>query len=279
MQNSVTSETTGAADQEPQDPTQQLLLDVDYAAFPLTAEIELLQHVARTLVQKILQQQPLPALAAVFTAAELATHRPQLPWRVLLDRYLTYGRHDLADDLDLNLQEAIRHVRQRRFDRAKSVARRLPPRIRLTMLLNQLERRLGSLSPPVIPDELLVLTAERAWRDLQFQEEIATLLYRHLRQSILMTQHDKVLALFAPNTFWVLIALTPLPAAAGPAQLRWAHWLERWTVQRLHNLATQQALSAAEWAGFWDQWLLWSALNQDLAIADQVTPMLYNALL
>ncbi len=281
MQDFVVTEAAVAAHQEPPAPEQQsaLLLDVDYTTFPLTTEVELLQRVARDLVQGLLERRPLPTLSTLLTEAELAVHRPPLSWRTLVDRYLVYGRHALADDFGLNLQEGVRHLRQRRLVRAKAALRRWPPRLHLTILLNRLEGRLGPLVPPTIPDELLLLTAERAWRDLRFQEEIAVLLYRHLRQSVLMTQLDKVLAIFSPNTFWILVALTPPPTASGLAQLRWSHWLERWTVRRLRNLATRRALGATEWAGFWDQWLLWSALNQSPEAADRLTPMLYNALL
>jgi hypothetical protein len=173
----------------------------------------------------------------------------------------------------------LRAWRQRRWQAGYQALQQLPPRLVTTTLFNRLERTLEAVSSQHIPADLWPLLAERAWHDLSFQHEMATWLQTHLRQTVIFTERDKILALLSPNTFWVLLALTPIPTALSRTWFTRAYWQTRWAAQRLQRMAAQQVLAAEQWANFWDQWVLLAAKTACPDAVEQCNPALYKALI
>jgi len=258
---------------------QAMLPQFDYTELPLGEEVELLRSLGRQILITVLLEKRLPNLPALLTQAHVQANKPWLIWTTLLRRYLGHGQQAFWDDLGLSLGESFRQLRKRRWRASYQAMRQLPPRIVLTNLLNRLEWALGTVSPVTIPDDMLALVAATAWGDLTFQHEIATQLRTYLRQSVLFTQHDKVLILLSPHTFWILLALTPISTALSFDWLRRDYWLLRWAAQRLQQAATQHGLTAEGWAGFWDQWVIWTAMTHYPDAVVRLRPALYNALI
>jgi len=250
----------------------------DYRALPLDQEVALFRRIGMQTLMALLREKRLPDLPTMLTKTYVQANRPQLFPTTWLRRYLVYGQQAFWDDLGLSLGESFRHLRTRRWRAAYQAMQQLPPRIGLTTRFNRLERTLGTGSAEAIPADLVALVAVAAWGDLTFQHELATKLRTYLRQSVLFTQRDKALVLLSPNTFWILLALTPIPTVFSFAWLTRDYWLARWAARHLQQAATQHGLAAAGWAGFWDQWVIWNAMTHTPDAVVRLDPALYNAI-
>lgn len=257
---------------------QRVLPYFDYTALPLAAEVAMFRNLGQQLLGAVLRQEPLPPLPALLTLEQAQVNRPQLIWPRLLRRYHTYGQQGFFDDLGLILRDSLRQLRQRRWRASYQSVQQWPPRFRFTMLVNRLERALGTVSAEAMPDDLWALLAESAWGDLTFQHALASQFRAYLRQTVLFTQRDKALVLLSPNTFWVLLALAANPMRFSLEYFTRDYWWQRWAAQRLQQAAAHQIVSTEGWADFWDQWVIWQgmALCPDAVV--RLNPLLYNAL-
>lgn len=256
-----------------------MLPKFDYTELPLEQAVGAFRSLGREILFDLLLEQQMSDLVALLRKGQTKFTTPRLVWPKLLHRYTAYGRQALVDDLRLMVDNSFRHIRQRRWQASVQAFRQIPPRLITIRQLNRLEHALGNVSAETIPDDLFALIAETAWADLRFQHEIATKLRSHLRQSELFAQGDKALVLLSPYTLWVLLALAPLSAAFSLDWLTREYWFYRWAAQRLQRVATQYVLTAAGWAGFWDQWVIWRAMTQRPDAIVLLHPTLYNGLM
>lgn len=121
-----------------------------------------------------------------------------------------------------------------------------------------LHQEMSSTTQFGLTPELWRLAGEAAWIGPDFQLPINRNLDRRLRSEILLEGGRPPQIFISPQALWALVAL-----AAGQPLNRAARKSMALPLRRLREplgeLAAQQALRA-EWAGFWDQWLLTRAL-------------------
>ncbi|MCC7368101.1 MAG: hypothetical protein IT306_06755 [Chloroflexi bacterium] len=182
---------------------------------------------------------------------------------------------------------------------ARATRRGLSPAVWQRRVWSQLRSRIGQTTPGYLPDFLWPTVAERAWASPAFQREAALLARGVLQEQYLFPQGGLPTPVFAPGTFWALLALAQAPhtPALGPAlrglfrrdtlrspgrlaaqlgRVGWTLWgrlpFSRWewiptratrrrqAARALGQQASVQTLAVSGWAGFWDQYVIMQAI-------------------
>ena len=214
--------------------------------WPLRETAQMLRRLARTLTLAALQGSPRPNLTALLTNADVRS----LTGRI----YAVSPLRALATNPMLRAEplRAWRPV-------AKRLIRRRPKKNRpRNKIAARLALSLGAGPGEILPDVVLPLTAAHAWDHPPFQREIATVVDQHLRNHIPMDTGTPPVVTFSHGTFWLLIAM------CADAELLAFHRRDhraRFLIAQRFRQFSASAIPRFGWAGYWDQWLLASALS------------------
>ncbi|MEM7132693.1 MAG: hypothetical protein AAF702_40700 [Chloroflexota bacterium] len=254
------------------------LSGLDFTEIPLEKLANTFQNIGRDLLQEMVIENQKPDLATHFSPEDAQILVPDQKWITMPRRYLNYGGNALLNDFGLMVQMNFRELRRNLWrTRRQDFELWWPPRTMHAFLLNRLERSIGKVSEEDIPDDILDVVAERAWGNLAFQNEMGSMLQRTLRQNELFIQGDKALIVLSSKTYWVLLALSKTPAMFSHHFFNRDHRTLVRAIKRLHREAEKHILQTG-WAGFWDQWVIWTAMSQYPGAIVDLSPSLYNAL-
>lgn len=129
------------------------------------------------------------------------------------------------------------------------------------------------------------LAAERAWRQSAFAERFARRLLDVLRHRYAIVEPGPSGASpapwpvprISPWTWWLLLEVAGIPALGKLGRRPW-RWRHRRLARRLRGITgSLLAAAPAEWAGFWDQWLLGEVLLR--VKSDEEMPYHWNPML
>lgn len=237
-------------------------LPLDFAQIPMDAGVALLQRLALRLLDLLLAKETAPAtLATWLSDADLRLLNGPSSGQLRRNAYAQLPSNDRWGVLRLRLGTFWRRLRGRplRYDYSRSLGdaargRSAPWLARIQAQIES-ERRLGGIGATSIPRDWWSLVGERAWRDPDFQHAVSRRVHAYLHQRMLFQRGELPAPHFAPQSFWLLIALT-----ANGKQKGWQSWLGRgrWRAERLQLLRTlaQAEVGRLQWAGIWDQWLV-----------------------
>lgn len=129
-----------------------------------------------------------------------------------------------------------------------------------------------------LPDDLLPILGEAAWRDLDFQYWVAAQVRIYLRPRVLIEPGEMPFAQLSPKTMWALIALSGSRISHPRRSLNPKRRATLIAAKRLRIAGGEQALATGGWAGFWDQWVISEALRHWPDALKPLDVQLHNAL-
>jgi len=118
-------------------------------------------------------------------------------------------------------------------------------------LVTALQRALGRIDATHVPDQFMRLAGELAWRPVDFQRGLAHQINQYFFQRVLFVNGRPLAPRVAPETIWVLAAL-------APPELKARNEMVAAAAARVRAMGSVLA-RRTNWAGFWDQWLVWEA--------------------
>lgn len=235
---------------------------LDFNVLPLAQACDLLQRVALHLAHQVLAQQPMSPLSTLLLRGEERLLTPAS--RAVLRRHRKAAglkrlwRPWAAQPLLPDLRAASRAWRH------GSVS---PQQCRVS-ILEHIELDYQGVTIEHVPAQFWQLAGIRAWRNLEFQYELAHAARSALRTRVLLTAADVrslfpcegAVDMFAPQTFWLLLAA----ADTCPSRASWrrSERRRRLAAARLQEIA-DPLVSTERWAGFMDQWLILELARQD----------------
>lgn len=271
---------------------------------PLLKATKMLHELGDRLLLSVLRRERLPDLASLLSVKETPLLVQPSIWEEMTYRQrVAYFVQRVKKGFLRLFRRSTAHFQYRDL-MARAIAGSLSSeewRVRTIALIKE---ELGAVSPHAVPDELWLVVSEMAWRDLNFQHQMATRIRDNLRERVLFTFGDMPTPTLSPNTFWILLALAAAqPPAKRAKRRRWPifsriadilsrfRWwnalkrllaspeqrLIRRATERLQNEAQQQSLDH-NWAGFWDQWIISETLQQWPNALQKLDPPLRNAL-
>ncbi len=127
-------------------------------------------------------------------------------------------------------------------------------------LWQRIDLYFGGISPNFLPDDFWHMVGQIAWQDIFFQKTAAYKIRNYFRDRVVFTLGDKAVTVLSPNTFWILIALARRtePLHNNP-QVNKELYIE--AMKQVLAIVEHHVQQAEKWAGFWDQWVIWKALQ------------------
>ncbi len=224
----------------------------DFKTIPVEDAARLLRTLGNTLFQALLAGESRPDLAKLTGDEAWRALQHPLPgwvWQAMSPRRDLYGLVMKARSRQPNALWRGQFVRQ----------------LALEMQLTQRFRA---------PYPWWELIGQRAWLDLNFQRRVRYAVIKHMKTRVLFSLSQWPHPRFHPNSFWLLIALTDVPAPAP----HWRFWRRQGIAATLHRIAVRQSLNE-QWAGIWDQWLILTAILRWHREQERLPPELWNAIL